>query len=227
MHCIYVYRKKETGQVVYVGQTCNISERRKQHEKDEPFNSLRTEYNYPLSRAIRKYGVEAFQFEILEKDLSLEEANIREDYWIEYYNTVADGYNQQRGGNNRTKLTDSQIEEIRYKIANTKKSYSEICVEYGCSGGFLTAINKGESYPSSNYSYPLRITKNGKHFSKEEIEDIIEKLKDRSITLAQIAKSYGVSQNVIVRINQGESYYNKDLTYPIRVGRATRKKVQT
>ena len=225
MHCIYIYRKKETGQVVYVGQTCNISERRKQHEKDEPFNSLRTEYNYPLSRAIRKYGVEAFQFEILEKDLSLEEANIREDYWIEYYNTIADGYNQQRGGNNRTKLTDSQIEEIRHKIANTKMSYSEICAEYGCSGGFLTAINKGASYPSSNSSYPLRITKNGKHFSKEEIEGIIEKLKDRTITLAQIAKSYGVSQNVIVRINQGESYYNKDLTYPIRVGRATRKKV--
>lgn len=226
MHCIYVYKKKETGRVVYVGQTCNIFERRKQHEKDEPFNNLRAEYNYPLSRAIRKYGIEAYDFEILEKDLNLKEANIREDYWIKYYDTIANGYNQQRGGNNRTKLTDEQIEEIRNKIANTKMSYSEICAEYDCSSGFLTAINKGESYPSPNYSYPLRITKNGKHFSKEEVEDIIEKLKNRTITLAQIAKEYGVSQNVIVRINQGESYYNKDLIYPIRVGRAVRKKAQ-
>lgn len=225
MHCIYIYKKKKTGEVVYVGQTCNVSERRKQHEKDEPFNNLRAEYNYPLSRAIRKYGIEAFIFEVLEKDLSLEEANAREDYWIEYYNTIANGYNQQRGGNNRTKLTDIQIEEIRNKIANTKMPYSEICAEYGCSGGFLTAINKGESYPSSNYQYPLRATKNGKHFSEEVIKDIIEKLRDKSLTLAQIAKEYGVSQNVIVRINQGESYYNKDLAYPIRIGRATRKKV--
>lgn len=225
MHCIYIYRKKENKQVVYVGQTCNISERRKQHEKDEPFNNLRAEYNYPLSRAIRKYGAEAFEFEILESELSLEEANAREDYWIEYYNTMVNGYNQQRGGNNRTKLTDAQIEEIRDKIANTKMSYSEICAEYGCSGGFLTAINKGESYPSLKYNYPLRATKNGKHFSDEVVKDIVEKLRDRTLTLAQIAKEYGVSQNVIVRINQGESYYNKDLTYPIRVGRAVRKKV--
>lgn len=224
MHCIYVYRKKETGQVVYVGQTCNISERRKQHERDEPFNNLRAEYNYPLSRAIRKYGVEAFEFEILENELSLEEANMREDYWIEYYNTIINGYNQQRGGNNRIKLSDAQIEEIRNKIANTKMPYSEICEEYGCSGGFLTAINKGESYPSSKYSYPLRATKNGKHLSDEALKDIIEKLKDKTLTLAQIAKEYGVSQNVIVRINQGESYYNKNLVYPIRTGRALRKK---
>lgn len=104
-------------------------------------------------------------------------------------------------------------------------SYSEICAEYGCSGGFLTAINKGESYPSSKYNYPLRATKKGKHFSNEVVKDIVEKLRDRTLTLAQIAKEYGVSQNVIVRINQGESYYNKDLTYPIRVGRAIRKKV--
>lgn len=224
MHCIYIYRKKENKQVVYVGQTCNISERRKQHEKDEPFNNLRVEYNYPLSRAIRKYGAEAFEFEILESGLSLEEANAREDYWIEYYNTIVNGYNQQRGGNNRTKLTDAQIEEIRDKIANTKMSYSEICAEYGCSGGFLTAINKGESYHSSKYSYPLRATKNGKHFSDEVLTTIIEKLKDKTLTLAQIAKEYGVSQNVIVRINQGESYYNKNLIYPIRAGRASRKK---
>ena len=98
--------------MVYVGQTCNISERRKQHEKDEPSNNLRAEYDYPLSRAIRKYGADAFEFIILEDNLTLEEANEREDYWILYYNTIVDGYNQQRGGNNRTKLTDAQIEEI-------------------------------------------------------------------------------------------------------------------
>lgn len=225
MHCIYVYRKKETGQVVYVGQTCNISERRKQHEKDEPFNDLRAEYNYPLNRAIRKYGAEAFEFEVLENELSLEEANAREDYWIEYYNTIINGYNQQRGGNNRTKLTDAQIEEIQDKIANSKLSYTEICEEYGCSAGFLSKINHGLAYPSSKFSYPLREVKYGKHLPQHAVDNIIEQLKDKTITLAQIAKQYGVSQNVIVRINQGQSYYNENLVYPIRIGRASRKKV--
>ena len=128
MHCIYVYRKKETGQVVYVGQTCNISERRKQHEKDEPFNNLRAEYNYPLSRAIRKYGAEAFKFEVLENELSLEEANAREDYWIEYYNSYYDGYNSSLGGEGSTLY---QYEEI-VELWNEGKNITEICKELGC-----------------------------------------------------------------------------------------------
>lgn len=103
-------------------------------------------------------------------------------------------------------------------------SYNEICQEYGCSAGFLTKINQGASYYSSNFTYPLRNTKNGKHFSQSEVDDIIEKLKNKNITLAEIAREYNVSQNVIVRINQGQSYYNKNLIYPIRIGRANRKK---
>lgn len=224
MHCIYAYKKISDNQIKYVGQTINIAERRKQHEKDEPFNNLRAEYDYPLSRAIRKYGIEAFEFLILEENLTLEQANEREDYWILYYNTILNGYNQQRGGNNRTKLTDKEIEEIQNKIAYSNLSYNEICQEYGCSAGFLTKINQGASYYSSNFTYPLRNTKNGKHFSQSEIDDIIEKLKNKNITLAEIAREYNVSQNVIVRINQGQSYYNKNLIYPIRIGRANRKK---
>ena len=121
MHCIYIYRKKETGQVVYVGQTCNVSERRKQHEKDEPFNNLRAEYNYPLSRAIRKYGAEAFEFEILENELSLEEANTREDYWIEYYNSDNPkyGYNNTKGGDGVSNPNILTI--IKKRITHAKK----------------------------------------------------------------------------------------------------------
>ena len=64
MNTIYLYRRKKDKKVVYVGITCDIKQRRKQHEKDEAFNDLRKEYNYPLSRAFRKYGVDAFSFEI-------------------------------------------------------------------------------------------------------------------------------------------------------------------
>ena len=224
MQCIYAYKKISDGQIKYVGQTIDVAERRKQHEKDEPSNNLRAEYDYPLSRAIRKYGVDAFEFVILEDNLTLEQANEREDYWILYYNTIINGYNQQRGGNNRTKLKDAQIEEIQDKIANSKLSYTEICEEYGCSAGFLSKINHGLAYPSPKFNYPLRDVKYGKHFPQHIVDDIIEQLKDKTITLAQIAKQYGVSQNVIVRINQGQTYYNENLVYPIRVGRASRKK---
>lgn len=224
MHCIYAYKKISDNQIKYVGQTVDITERRKQHEKDEAFNNLRAEYNYPLSRAIRKYGIDAFEFIVLEDNLTLEEANEREDFWILYYDTIAKGYNQQRGGNNRIKLTDVQIEEIQDKLANSSLSYNKISEEYGCSISFLSRINHGLSYYSPKFNYPLRDVKYGKHFPQYVVDDIIEQLKDKTITLAQIAKRYGVSQNVIVRINQGQSYYNENLAYPIRIGRASRKK---
>ena len=224
MHCIYAYKKISDNQIKYVGQTVDITERRKQHEKDEAFNNLRAEYNYPLSRAIRKYGIDAFEFIVLEDNLTLEEANEREDFWILYYDTIAKGYNQQRGGNNRIKLTDVQIEEIQDKLANSSLSYNKISEEYGCSISFLSRINHGLSYHSPKFSYPLRDVKYGKHFPQYVVDDIVEQLKDKTITLAQIAKRYGVSQNVIVRINQGQSYYNENLAYPIRIGRASRKK---
>ena len=67
MNTIYLYRRKDNNKVVYIGITCNVKQRRKQHEKTEPFNNLRNEYNYPLSRAFRKYGVDAFSFEIIEE----------------------------------------------------------------------------------------------------------------------------------------------------------------
>ena len=43
MNTIYLYRRKDNNKVVYIGITCNVKQRRKQHEKTEPFNNLRNE----------------------------------------------------------------------------------------------------------------------------------------------------------------------------------------
>jgi hypothetical protein len=53
---IYAYKKRSTGKIVYVGQTVNLTERDKQHMRYDPFNINNKEYNYPLSRGVRKYG---------------------------------------------------------------------------------------------------------------------------------------------------------------------------
>jgi len=52
---------------------------------------------------MRKYGVENFSFEIIEK-CSKEELNDREVYWIEYFDSTnrEKGYNYGSGGNNFT-----------------------------------------------------------------------------------------------------------------------------
>lgn len=218
MNTIYLYRKKDNNKVVYVGITCNVKQRRKQHEKIEPFNNLRNEYNYPLSRAFRKYGVDAFSFEIIEEIEDRDKANIREDYWINYYDTIKNGYNQMRGGTNRTVLSNEDIKEIKKQLKEGK-SYKIISQNFNCSESWLSLINNGESYRDENEQYPLCAKKYGKRLNKEQIYDIIELLISKDVKIKDIAKKYNVSDNVIVRINQGQSYKQDNLDYPIRKGR--------
>lgn len=53
-----------------------------------------------FGRAIKKYGWENIKHEILEDGLSFDEANVRETYYIEFYETTnpLKGYNCTRGG---------------------------------------------------------------------------------------------------------------------------------
>lgn len=60
MNIIYAYKKQSNNKIVYVGQTNNIDYRHKQHIYYDPFNMNCPEYDYPLSRGIRKYGQDEY-----------------------------------------------------------------------------------------------------------------------------------------------------------------------
>ena len=57
---IYAYKKRSTNKIVYVGQTNNLEYRNKQHLDYDLFNKNAKEYEYPLSRGIRKYGKDEY-----------------------------------------------------------------------------------------------------------------------------------------------------------------------
>ena len=84
---IYAYKKKSSNKIVYVGQTVNLEYRNKQHIEYDPYNKNNKEYNYPLSRGIRKYGKEEYELLILEDNLLKKELDDKEKYWIKYYDT--------------------------------------------------------------------------------------------------------------------------------------------
>lgn len=89
-YIIYRHKNLITGQS-YVGQTCqNINNRWKSgngYKKQEKF-----------WKAIEEYGWDNFEHIILEENLSENEVDKKEQYWITFYDCVKNGYNSNSGG---------------------------------------------------------------------------------------------------------------------------------
>jgi len=74
----------------YVGQSIGIAHRWIEHKNSKE--------NYPISKAIRKYGKDNFKFEIIENCLP-KDLDEKEMYYIKKYNTIVpNGYNITYGG---------------------------------------------------------------------------------------------------------------------------------
>lgn len=110
---------------VYIGQTIRpIKQRLNRHFNDALNNILDTHF----ARAIRKYGKENFVIEEIDTAQTQDELNKKEQYWIQYYNSVIDGYNEtdaisKCGGNTYQSKTEKETEIIKEKIRQTKIGY--------------------------------------------------------------------------------------------------------
>ena len=118
---IYKITNKINGKV-YIGQTIRPVEYRfNRHINDAMHNILNTHF----ARAIIKYGPDQWQFEVIDNAETQEELNQKEQYWIRYYNSVEEGYNEtdaitKCGGNTYQSKTEQEMEEIKEKIRQTK-----------------------------------------------------------------------------------------------------------
>ena len=84
----YIYKiTNDINNKIYIGKTeFSIEKRFKEHCKDAYRD--RNE-NRPLYSAMRKYGVEHFHIDLIEKT---DNPNEREIYWIEKYSSFKNGY---------------------------------------------------------------------------------------------------------------------------------------
>ena len=118
---IYKITNKINGKV-YIGQSIRPVEYRfHRHINDAMHNILDTHF----ARAIRKYGPDQWQLEVIDIATTQDELNQKEQYWIKYYNSVEDGYNEtdaisKCGGNTYQSKTEREMEAIKDKIRQTK-----------------------------------------------------------------------------------------------------------
>lgn len=140
----------------YIGQSVDIEKRWQRHQKDA-FDESGKSYNYPLYKAIRKYGLDNFTFEIIEL-CNQAELNEREIFWIGYYETYIHGYNQTLGGQNPTyrKITPDLLEKITNELqTNNLIKHADLAEKYGVSIEMIQGINTGR-YWHRDLSYPLQ-----------------------------------------------------------------------
>jgi group I intron endonuclease len=120
IYLIYKFTNKLNGKS-YIGLTCRGLELRKY----DHLYSVSKNSQYQFHQAIRKYGIENFNEEILEKDImSLKEANAREIFYVNYYSTYVNGYNMTVGGGYRSEyvLSDASREKMRQAKLGVKQS---------------------------------------------------------------------------------------------------------
>ena len=153
---IYKITNKINGKC-YIGQSINITNRWKRH-KNTAYNPNNESYDSPLYQSFRKYGIENFSFEILE-ECSKELLNSKERYWIQYYNSYNNGYNQTDGGSEKFwsgKLSKKQVVEICELLKTGNLTQQEIANKYNTSQQIVDLINRGISYVLEGYTYPIR-----------------------------------------------------------------------
>lgn len=216
---IYII-KNDINNKVYIGQSLDSEERFRSHCK--PSNKD----NSIIDQAINKYGKEHFWVEIIESQI--ENYNEREEYWISYYNSITpNGYNILKGGNEppnffgddhpNCKISDDDLSLLKYDLKYSEMSLQDIASKYQISKKQVLRINNGISRASIDEQYPIREIPNinGK-LTEEDVDLIIELLKNTYFFNGKIARMFNVEVHAISDINQGFTHRKNDIQYPIR-----------
>ena len=166
-----------------------------------------------LYKAFRKYGLENFDFIVVE-ECEPDKLNEREKYYIEYYNTFFDGYNETTGGENThtSSIEPEYVNQVRWDLANTLLTGVQIGIKYNISDQTVSDINLGKVWHKEDIVYPIReqssfikikiekqknITANScyKHSEKPALDILAKEIYNSSFTA--VGRKYGVTDNAV------------------------------
>lgn len=118
MNVGYIYKHTSPSGLSYIGKSLAVKGKRWKEHVKRAYDETSKEYNYPLQRAIRKYGEEHFVTEILEDNVPEDILAELEVLYIEKYDTFYNGYNQTKGGEG---TSGERSEEAKAAIAKANK----------------------------------------------------------------------------------------------------------
>lgn len=134
---VYTITHKQSGKC-YVGQTSGLTEERWRKHKAAKANTA-------IAAAIRKYGVDAFEFSELDLAETIEQLNYKEAFWISQLNTIAPhGYNLMYGGNNSKRSDETKSRMSAARLG--KKDSPEKCAAIALGRLRYTSSPEGKAH---------------------------------------------------------------------------------
>ena len=227
----------------YIGQSVDIYKRKQAHIHSAG------KYNTLFSKALYKYGLNNFNFEILE-ECREEELNDKEIYYIKENNSYyldGNGYNMTRGGqssqsgdsNPNAHLTDSEVLEIRNRIFINKEYPKEVYSDYEDKIGydrFWSAFH-GDTFQNVDTSmiYKIEIDNNGSKNPKSKLieEDVLEirkRIHNNEEDTLEVYQDYKdlISYSTFEKVYRGETWKKVDMSMikPIKTKRKGKNKAK-
>lgn len=142
---IYMIRNKLNGKV-YIGQTIDIDNRWMQHR-----SRLKCENheNKHLQSAYNLYGQDAFEYILLE-ECNKFELDEREKFYIEFYDSYDNGYNQDIGGKGCKGYKHSEEEILKMRKVQNPKTVLQLDMELNIINEWISCSHAGKTLKLSS-----------------------------------------------------------------------------
>ena len=204
----YIYRiYRIINQKSYIGITNNIKRRIQSHKGLHNKNAV-------ISKAIKKYGWDAFSWEVLER-CPIKDIIDREFIWIAALDTYHNGYNGSPGGGGKEsgwkniKMQNHEIREYQNEIIELNKSgfsFNKISKLYDTNAPLIKRIIQ-DKFPEVIKSYDLWLIFMKDRFIEDflnymDLKDLTNKYNRSESFLRKVLVNEGIDIKSIKKINR-------------------------
>ena len=171
----YIYKiTNDINNKVYIGKTdFSIQKRFQEHCRDalKESNGKR-----PLYLAMKKYGIEHFSIELVQETKN---SDADEIFWIDYYDSYANGYNATYGGDGKHLFSHDDILNRLYENPYP----SEVAKEFGCSPDLVRSIAKENQVEVKNKASEQMKLEKSKKISAYTKDNVFVKSFDSTVSI--------------------------------------------
>lgn len=217
-----VYRGLFKNGKMYIGITNNYKRRLREHKHSV---NKQDRIDYPLYKAIKKYGWDSIEWSIIMKCDTLEEAKEAEVYFIERYDLYnKKGYNASKGGDYPSEkcyvYSDDIVNLIVSDLKTGEMTLQKIADKHKVSLSYVSNIlNNKIRNKEVIHRNNLQSKKGSKNIASKLDENKVSEIKKRLIlgeSRKKLEKEFEVSKSTIQGIAVGDTWKHVEPKIPMK-----------